>query len=91
MTQRAGRRIAEGVLRGLRRITGGILKGLASVSGLIAVIREVSFGDSGSPLRLPGFWDRMVVMLVGLVMVTGLVALVNALRRRADRRERNTK
>jgi cytochrome b6 len=47
-------------------------------------------GKSGGPLRLPGAWDRFVVLAVGLIIIAGFVLFVLQLRRRADRRIRGS-
>ena len=54
---------------------------------LVAALGDEAWCDSpGSPLIFPGVTDRVIVLVAGIVLIAGVVVLINALRRRADRR-----
>jgi hypothetical protein len=71
-----------------RIVMGRMLRGLGKAAAVVTAMQQIASGmGPGSPLRLPGFWDRVVVLVVGIILIGGLVGLLNALRRRADKRE----
>lgn len=74
--------------RDSRGIGARSLEGLAGALAIGFTTQSIALClDPGSPLRLPGFWDRVVVLVVGIILIGGLLVLLNGLRRRADRRE----
>jgi hypothetical protein len=71
-----------------RVVMGRMLRGLGRASAVATALQQTALSmDPGSPLRLPGFWDRVVLLVVGIILIGGLVGMVNALRRRADKRD----
>jgi len=82
---RAGREM-KGLLLILRRVPGRIKGGLAASA---VALHEPAWGlGPEGPLRFPGYSDRLVVLVVGLLLVGGFLILLNGLRRRADRRDK---
>jgi hypothetical protein len=58
----------------------------AAMTALIFAGSHVQAGDPNSALRFPGEFDRFVVLGAGAILIGGMMLIVNALRRRADRK-----